>query len=476
VKVATRLHPLAGVALALLCASCAALHPPQRLQAELRDTAPVVADTSARTGAWPDSQWWKSYGDPTLDQLVETAVGTGPTIAGADARIRAAQEQVRVASAAMGLNVNAQASFSRQRLSDNGMIPPEFLGFHWYEQSDIGVAARYQFDWWGKQRATMEAAIDRSRASAAEREAATLGLAAAVSQAYFNWQADSARVALQEQAVALRERWLALATARRGADLENSDAVLDANRTLAGQREQLAMARGARQLDLVNLAGLLGVEASALPALTARPLPEVSASLPEDVGTNLLARRPEIQASRWRVEAALRDTDAARANFYPDISLRALAALSSIDIGKLLETGSRAPQFGFAIDLPLFDAGLRRAQHSAAAADLDIAIAAYNDAVINAAREAGVAVATLEQAGAQRGQRKQATAAARELSSSAAARLRNELTHAGPSLLAQLNELSEQELLLRVDLAAVLADVQLKQALGGEPAQGQQEP
>ncbi len=356
------------------------------------------------------------------------------------------------------------------------MIPPEFLGFHWYEQSDIGVAVRYQFDWWGKQRATMEAAIDRSRASAAERQAATLGLAAAVSEAYFNWQADSARVALQEQAVALRERWLSLAQARQAADLDGADTVLDASRSLASQREQLAMARGARQLDFVNLAGLLGVDAAALPALTARPLPQVTASLPDNVGTNLLARRPEIQASRWRVEAALRDTDSARASFYPDISLRALAALSSIDVAKLLETGSRAPQFGFAIDLPLFDAGLRRARHSAAAAELDIAVAAYNDAVVNAAREAGVAVATLQQAGAQREQRAQALAAAQSLSDSAAARLRSELTHAGPELLARLTALSEQEQLLRVNLAAVLADVQLKQALGGDPAPREAKP
>jgi hypothetical protein len=66
--------------------------------------------------------------------------------------------------------------------------------------------------------------------------------------------------------------------------------------------------------------------------------------------------------------------------------------------------------------------------------------------------------------------------AAQSLSSSAAARLRSELTHAGPALLAQLNELSEQEQLLRVNLAAVLADVQLKQALGGDPTQGQEKP
>lgn len=464
-------RPLAGLGLALLCSACASLRPPPPSQAALRETAPVIAATAQGHGSWPEARWWQSYADPVLTQLVEAAIGTGPSIAAADARIRAAEEQVRVAGAALGLSVQAQASYTRQRLSDNGMIPPEFLGFHWYDQSDLGLAVRYQFDWWGKQRAVIEGAIDRARASAAEREAASLGLAAAVSAAYFNWQADHARVALQEQAVALRERLLAIAQSRQAADLDNADAVLEATRQLAAQRELLAAARGARQLDLVNLAGLTGMDAAALPPLSARPLPQVATTLPADVGTNLLARRPDIQASRWQVEAALRDTDAARASFYPDISLHALAGLSSIDVGKLLSTGSRAPQFGFAIDLPLFDAGLRRARHRAAEAGLDIAVAAYNDAVVNAAHEAGLAAAALEQAGAQREQREQQLAAARSLSTAATARLQRELTHSGPALTAQLTELAEQEQLVRVNLAAVLADVQLKQALGGSAQQ-----
>jgi len=459
----------------LLTSACAALRPPPKASAELRESAPVVASAEA-TGGWPEAQWWKSYDDATLNALVEVAVGTGPSIAGADARIRAAEDDVRVAGAALGVSVNATAGITRQRLSDNGMIPPEFLGFHWYDQSDLGAAVRYQFDWWGKQHAAMEGAIDRARAVAAERQIATLGLASAVSQAYFNWQADSARVALQEQAVTLRERLLAIAAARQDAGLDSNDATLDAKRQLAAQREQLAMARGAQQLEVVNLAGLLGVDASALPPLARRDLPQVNSSLPPDAGTNLLARRPDIAASRWRVEAALRDTDAARASFYPDISLRALAGLSSVDIGKLLESGSRAPQFGIAFDLPLFDAGLRRARHDAAQARLDVAIAAYDDAVVNAAREAGTAATRLAQAGQQRAEREQQLAAARSMTSAAAARLQGELSHAGPGLAAQLAELDEQQQLVSVNLAAVLADVQLKQALAGNPVQTEDKP
>jgi outer membrane protein, multidrug efflux system len=459
-----RIAPLLAL-LPLLLSACAALSPPQRLQPTLRESAPIVAPDAEAAGAWPDSQWWKSYGDDTLTQLIDTAIGKGPTIAGADARIRAAEEEARVAGAALGLSVDASARLTRQRLSDNGMIPPSFLGYHWYDQSDLGVTVRYQFDWWGKQRATMEGALDRARASAAERQAATLALAAAVSEAYFGWQADSAMVTLQEQAVTAQEQTLSIAQARVAATLESSDTVIQSRRELAALREQLEVFRGARQLQRVTLAGLLGVTADALPTLTARQLPQVSATLPDDAGTNLLARRPDILASRWRVEAALRGTDAARANFYPDISLHALAGLSSIDVGKLLEKGSRAPQFGLAIDLPIFDAGLRRAQHRAASADLDIAVAAYDEAVVNAAR-----------AGLQRAQREQQLAASRELSAAADARVRGELTHAGPALAARLSELSEQQQLIQVDLAAVLADVQLKQALAGDPAAREQTP
>jgi multidrug efflux system outer membrane protein len=461
-----RMLPLALLALATT--GCAALHPPAKAGARLREAAPVVRGEAA-AASWPGGQWWKAYEDPTLDALVDQAIGGAPGIATADARIRSAEEEARIAGAALGLRVNAQAEFVRQRLSDNALIPPDLLGFHWYDQSDLGIAARYQFDWWGKQRATIEGAIDRARAAAAERQAAALQLAAAVAEAYFGWQADSARLQLAGQAVDLQQRLVGIAESRAGAELDDADAVLEARRELAALREQAEVLRGARQLRVVALAGLLGVGPEALPPLTPRPLPRAAGGLPEDAGTNLLARRPDVLASRWRVEAALRDTDVARASYYPDVSLRALLGLSSIDIGKLLRADSRAPLFGAAVDLPLFDAGLRKARHRAAAAGLQLAVASYDDAVVNAAREAGSAAAAVQQATRQRLEREQQLAASRALRSTAEARLARELTHAGPVLATQLSELSQQDELVQVDLAALLADVQLKQALGGEP-------
>jgi multidrug efflux system outer membrane protein len=256
---------------------------------------------------------------------------------------------------------------------------------------------------------------------------------------------------------------------RVDAQLEQPDRAIDARLQLAAQREQLEILAGSRRLRVVTLAALLGVDAQALPPLAAHELPHAATLLPDDVGTNLLARRPDIAASRWRVEAALRDTDVQRASFYPDVSINALAALSSIDLGKLLRADSAAPRFGIALDLPLFDAGLRRARHQASQAELDVAIASYDDAVINAAREAGAAAASLQQAAAQRRQREQQLEAAVALAAAARARVAGQLTHLVPQLEASLREVSARDALLRVALDALLADLQLKQALGGGP-------
>lgn len=467
---------LASLGVFAVLSGCAALHPPPRKTATLADRAPVVAVDVPAGGTWPGGQWWKAYDDPVLSQLVDIAIGNGQDIASADARLRQAQNEVRVSAASLGMQVDASAGYSRQRLSDNGMLPPEFLGYHWYDQADLGISMRYQFDWWGKQRAAIEGAIDRARALAAERQVAALVLAAKVAEAYFGWQTDSARVDLQEKAVATQEAVLANIRRRIGAHLEPADQATEAAMQLASQREQLEVLKGSRRLRVVTLAALAGMDASVLPHFEVRPLPRAMTRLPDDVGTNLLARRPDIAASRWRVEAALRDTDVQRAYFYPDVSINALAALSAIDPARLLRADSAVPRLGIAADLPLFDAGLRRARHQAVEAAVEVAIAAYDAAVVNAARDAGASAAALQQAHLQRRQREQQLDAATAMVASARARVTGQLTHVGPQLAASLRELAAQDALLRVDLDALVSDIQLKLALGGDLAVTEETP
>jgi multidrug efflux system outer membrane protein len=333
-------------------AGCAGL-PARQQPAQLPSSVPLD-DYAAAGGAWPAAQWWKHYQDPTLDELIELGLASSPTLATAHARYDSARQSVRIAGAASGARVDASADMERQRLSDNGLFPPQLLGFHWYNQADLGLQASYTFDWWGKQRDAVEAAVDQAHAAQADHTAATLMLASSIAETYFGWQADQSRLALARERAGVVERERAIAAARVAADLDTADDTQRSELALAAVHEQIAALEGSAQLRRVALAGLVGRSPAELPQLQMKPLPALSGHLPDDVKIDLIARRADITASRWRVEAAERNLDAARAEFFPDVTVNALLGLSSIDVGKLLEYGSRVPQATAAIHLPIF--------------------------------------------------------------------------------------------------------------------------
>ena len=221
---------------------------------------------------WPTEHWWTRYDDAVLSQLIQTATVGAPRIELATARIDTAREQVRLAGASQGLNVDVKGSWQRLRLSDNGLLPPEFLGFNWYNQSDLGVEVRYTLDWWGKQRAGIDAALDRARAALVEQRATMLALSAAVAQEYFGWQADSARLALAEQRLQLLQSQQQLAARRVSARLETADTGQQLEQQLAAAEEVQAAAAdlAAAAAHCTGCAARRGRERTAA-AGTARP-------------------------------------------------------------------------------------------------------------------------------------------------------------------------------------------------------------
>jgi multidrug efflux system outer membrane protein len=451
--------------LALSIAGCAGL-PPKPKPVVLQSDAPL-SDGLGAGGVWPAADWWKQYQDPTLDRLVEMAIASSPSLAAAQARFESARQEVRVASAATGAHLQANGDFSRQRLSDNGIFPPQLLGFDWYNLADLGLQATYTFDWWGKQRDSVQAALDEAHASQADRSAAALMLASSVADTYFGWQADRNRLALarERETAVLREG--AIAAVRVRAELDPKDDLQRAGSALAEVREQIAVLDGSANLRVVALAALVGHAAQELPPLTEKPLPPVGSALPDDVRIDLIARRADITASRWRVEAAEQSRASARAEFFPDISINALIGVQSVRMSTLLNYGSRVPSIGAAAHLPLFDAGLLKARYGASQAALDQAVASYQDAVIGAARDVATQASTLAEIAAQRTQRAIELEAALELKASAAARVRQGVTDSRMELTATESWLEQRDALLQLDAAAVAADIGLKRALGG---------
>jgi multidrug efflux system outer membrane protein len=451
--------------LAVLAAGCAGL-PPKPRAAKLPPEAPLRGLTT-EGGAWPAPDWWRQYKDPDLDRLMDMALESSPTLATAHARFDSARQSVRIAGAAAGAHVEASGDASRQRLSDNGLFPPQLLGFHWYNQYDLGLQANYTFDWWGKQRDSVEAAMDEAHAAQADRSAAALMLASSMADTYFGWQADQSRLALAREHEATVVREAAIMAARIRAQLESADEVHRSDAGLAAVREQIAALEGSARLRVVALAALAGRSAAELPAMTAKPLPSIGNGLPDDVRIDLIARRADLTASRWRVEAAEKNREAARAEFFPDISINALIGVQSVDIGKLLQYNSRVPTASAAIHLPIFDAGRLKARYGASQAAIDSAVADYQDTLVSAARDVATQATSRAQIAAQRVQRQVEVDSAQRLRQSAAARVRQGLTDPRAELTATESWLDQRDALLQLDAAALSSDIALQRALGG---------
>ncbi len=456
---------LAALTAALALASCSI--PPKPDLPALRDEAPLAGVDVARNGAWPGAEWWKRYQDDQLDALERKALAKAPSLDEARKRFGTALSAIEIARAAGGASVQAGAQVQRQRMSDHGLIPAQFLGFNWYNQGDLSLQFQYDFDFWGKTRAAVAAAVDEARAAEAERSAATLLLTTAVADTYFAWQSDQAHRALARETVVALERSRALAEKRVARGIDPPDALHQADSRLAAAREAETAYAGAAPIRLTALAALLGIAPAELPALAAKPLPRIAVALPDDVGLDLLARRPDVAANRWRVEAAMRRVDQARAQYYPDISLGAMAGLSSIDLDKLGDAGSRVFGFGPAIHLPLFALGRLDAQYGATQAQLAAAAAAYDASVVDAARDVATQALNLKQIGARRSEREHQIEAARQLELSAEARVRRGVADDRSRLAARAEILQQQDAAVALDASAVSAEIALTKALGG---------
>src|ERR1700730_15080840 len=234
---------IAAAAFLFLVASCAGM-PPKHQAVHVAETAPLEGLEAATGGDWPAEQWWKRYQDPTLDQLIELGRANSPSLAAGHARYDSARQSVRLAAAVSGAHLDASADADRQRLSENGVFPPRLLGFTWYNQFDLGLQASYTFDWWGKQRDAIEAAMDQAHAAQADHTAAALMLASSIADTYYGWQSDQSRLALaQERETTVIREGLIMA-ARIRADLESADEAHRADSNVAAVRERIADLEG----------------------------------------------------------------------------------------------------------------------------------------------------------------------------------------------------------------------------------------
>jgi multidrug efflux system outer membrane protein len=242
-------------------------------------------------------------------------------------------------------------------------------------------------------------AIGQANAANAERAMAANSLHYSIARTYFDWQSQQARLALARQAAQTAATYRSLVAMRVHAGLDDPQMLDRADAQLAGQLRNQASLDGASALDVAQLAAIAGVSAKELGALQARTLPAPDTDVPPYAGLELIARRPDIVAGRWQIEASVKGIDSARAAYYPDVSLLALGAYLRMypNLGSGTRANMTLGNFGASMSLPIFSGGRLKAQLETRQAELDSAVASYNRTVVQAAHDVAEQIATMQQ-------------------------------------------------------------------------------
>lgn len=460
---------LLPVMVAVLVSGCAAL-PDSGSRLEMQSAAAMASEQtfSSDSGSWPARQWWQVYRDPQLDSLMVEALRSAPDLMLAQARMREAASLLGLADAALAPDISLNASLSEEKMSYNTFIPGDFLPQGWNSYGRLALDMRWELDFWGKNRAELAAATSELTAREAELAQARLSLTAALASAY----ADLNRLYLNrdtaERSLQVRSKTVELFTKRQQFGMENNATVREAEARLAVAEGKLLALNEQIALQQNHIAALLGQgpdrgltisrpHISLLPAQT----------VPDQLALNLLGRRPDIVAARFRVEQQEHLLESRQAAFYPNINLTAFVGYQSLDVANLFDQGSDIGGIAPAVSLPLFNGGRLRADLRRSEAAYDRQVAAYNQTISHAMREVADVIVSSRALSARIAKAEQAVAAASQAHQVFSRRYAGGLSSNLQVLSAEDALLISQEALTNLQARALQLNVALNKALGG---------
>jgi len=463
------LRPLTIVSLlaATALSACATLPKPEA--ARVAKTPQSYATAQALAGPqrdWPADVWWTAYGDGQLNSLMSEALANAPSLAVAEARIRKAQAQEM--RGRLGPTISANASVEETKQSYNAGIPAAFVpkGYNDFGRATLDFS--WELDFWGKNRSAVAAAISETRAAEADAAEARLMLSTNVAAAYADLARLYAERDVAERAAAVQGETSKLVADRvaNGLDTLGEQRQAEANPLQAkadidALDEQIALTRN-RLAALIGAGPDRGLTIGRPAAATLKPL-----GVPAELAANLVGRRPDITAARWRAEAAAERIHEARAAFYPDVNLVAFIGVQSLFLNKLTASGSDIGQVGPAVSLPIFNGGRLKMGLRGAEADRDAAVASYDGAVAEAFHQVADVLASSKALQTQAASSRAALAASEDAYRIARLRYQGGLSTYPAVLLAEQAVLQRRRIVADLDARALALDVQLVRALGG---------
>ncbi|MBS4038231.1 MAG: efflux transporter outer membrane subunit [Hydrogenophaga sp.] len=453
---------LSALAAAALLAGCSMIPERPQPQAGVPQAYPMAAAAAGTAPSGADLAWSGFVTDARLRDVVQRALTNNRDLRVATLNIEQVRAQYQIQRSNQFPTINLAATGNRQPNASGGIT----------DLYSVGLAtSAWEIDFFGRLASLKEAALAQFLASEEARRAAQTSLVATVSSTWLSLQANESLLALTRQTLKTREDSLRLTKLRFDNGAASALDLRQAESLTAAAQVALAQAERARLLDVNALNLLVGepLPASLLaPATPDAALPlAVLAEVPAGLPSDLLTRRADVRQAEQQLVAANANIGAARAAFFPRISLTASVGTASSDLSGLFRDGS----WGFTLApqalLPIFDAGRNQAGLKSARAGRDIALAQYEKAIQTAFREVADALAGQATLGEQlRAQEAQATAEADRFRL-AELRYRNGVASFLDVLDAQRSLFATQQALVQTRLAQQQNRVALYRALGG---------
>jgi NodT family efflux transporter outer membrane factor (OMF) lipoprotein len=435
--------------------SKAVLASPATLGAEGPATAaPVIVD------------WWRGFDDPVLAELIARATAGNPSLRVAAARAARASANVAAAHANEGPQLSGQLDASRQLFSENSFYPPPLAGTE-QNTATAQLNGSWELDFFGRNRAQLDSAIGAERASVADADAARVLLAVNVARTYVQLARAVEQRAVLERALAQREEVFTLTRQRVSAGIDTAVELRQSEGARPETRQQIEVAEEQIALARHALAALVGEPPQRFETLTPSLSTLHPIAVPELIPVDLVGRRADIVAARWRVEAATGDVAAQRAQFYPNVNLVAFVGLSTLGLEKLVNAGSEQYGIGPAIRLPIFDAGRLRAGLRGRTADLDVAVETYNATLVDAIHDVADQISSTRSVVRQQSEQTAAQASAEAAYDLATQRYRAGLGGYLTVLNAESNVIAQRRLTTDLRARAIDSQMLLVRALGG---------
>ncbi|MFJ2984346.1 MULTISPECIES: efflux transporter outer membrane subunit [unclassified Pseudomonas] len=383
-----------GLAMGLALAGCSFV------PTYVRPQPPVAAqwrDQPVAPAAAPLPGWQRMFNDPQLRELIAQALEHNRGLRIAVQRIDEARALFGVASADLWPTLGVQGTTQRQQLSAlDSPTGERVINEQGRFRLGIGITA-YELDIWGRVRALHESAGQQLLATEEDARAVQIGLVAEVAAAYYEALAYLSLRERHGQLLDASERSLALIERRRGQGLASELEVRQAQALVLGLAgEQASAERGyvlaLNRLELLSGAAVVPSQLQPVALEGEQVLAPVAAGLP----SGLLTQRPDIRAAEARLKSHNANIGAARAAYFPRISLTGLLGFSSPELNQLFRGGAKAWSFMPEVTLPVFDFGRRGSQLALAKAQRDIAVSEYERAIQQAFREVADALGATE--------------------------------------------------------------------------------